>query len=318
MNSRHIARRVPRPALAALAATAAIAGLAACGADDETDTAGEPRVAATTGIVAGLAERVAGPDASVVQVIPDNASPHDFQLSAQGRQELEEADLVIENGGGLEAGLPLDELDGPTWALVDAVDSTLAPEEDGAEEGEEHAEEEHDHGSVDPHVWMDPARVATALGSLADALTAIDPANAAAYRERAEREARRIRALDRDVEAILDVVPSADRRLVTSHDALSYFADRYGFEVVGTAFPTTGPEAEPGAATIEELRATVGETGVPAVFSEATDDPEILRAIADATGAVVVDDLHVESPAPGEDYESMLQRDAQLIADALG
>jgi ABC-type Zn uptake system ZnuABC Zn-binding protein ZnuA len=296
---------------------ASLATLTACGSDDDS---GEPTVAATTGILADITSQVAGDDATVEQIVPDSASPHDYQPSAEDRQKLVEADLIAYNGAGLDASVPVDEGDAPAWALAENVPDLLPfSEEHAEEEGDEHAEdEEHaEEGSHDPHVWMDPTRVEAALPSLADALAEIDPDHANAYRERAEELAKRLDAIDRDVASEIDSLPASDRELVTSHDALSYFADRYGLEVVATPFPATGAEAEASASSVADVIDTVEQTGTPALFAEETDDPEVLDSIANETGAVVVSDLLVESPGSAGTYEAMLQHDGELIATSL-
>ena len=278
-------------------------GLAGCGDDGNGGSGTE--VVATTGILADVAAEVAGPDAQVVQLIPDNADPHSFSLSAEDRLELEQADLVAANGAGLEAGLPLDEADATVWELVANVDEVL-PASDP------------DEGLDDPHVWMDPTRVAAALPSLADALAQADPANADAYRQRADEYAQRLTALDREIERALRPIPPPDRELVTSHDALGYFADRYGFEVVATAFPSTGAEAEASAERLAELEAAVRESQVPAIFAQEGDDPEVLSLVADDTGVELNFGLLVESPGAAGSYEEMLRGDGELIARSLG
>jgi zinc/manganese transport system substrate-binding protein len=314
-------------------ATASLLPVAGCGDDDDAAGSG-PNVVATTGIVADIVEAVAGPEVGVEQVIPDGSSPHDFELSAQDRQVLEEADLLIASGAGLEAGIPLDEVDAPQWALSDHVgellpfaeagahehdeDEHAAEEEEHAAEEEEHAEEEHEHGGEDPHVWMDPTRVAAALPSLADALSEADPSGASGYDQRAQAYAKELERLDTGLERRLASVPDADRELVTSHDSLGYFADRYGFEVVATAFPASGPEAEASAGLIDEVEGAVREHDVPAVFAQQEDDPETLRLIADETGVAIEDGLIIESPGAAGSYEEMLRQDAALIAAALG
>jgi ABC-type Zn uptake system ZnuABC Zn-binding protein ZnuA len=297
---------------------ASLATLTACGSDDDS---GAPTVAATTGILADIASQVAGDDAEVEQIVPDSASPHDYQPSAEDRQKLVEADLIAYNGEGLDASVPVDEGDAPAWALAENVPGLLpfSEEEHADEEGDEHAEdEEHaEEGSHDPHVWMDPTRVEAALPSLAAALAEIDPDHANAYRERAEEFAKRLDAIDRDVASEIDSLPPSDRELVTSHDALSYFADRYGLEVVATPFPATGAEAEASASSVADVIDTVEQTGTPALFAEETDDAEVLDSIANETGAVVVSDLLVESPGSAGTYEAMLRHDGELIATSL-
>jgi ABC-type Zn uptake system ZnuABC Zn-binding protein ZnuA len=314
---------------------AAVGSLAACGGDDGGGDSG-PTITATTGIWADVTERVAGEDAEVEQVIPDSSSPHDFQLSAQDRSEIEDSALLVYNGAGLEAGVPIDEIDVTTFAVADHVGELLPFEEEGehaeeeshAEEEhageEEHAEEEpagdeeeHEHGSEDPHVWMDPTRVATALPALADALAEADPEHAAGYRQRARDYATELQALDAEIKQALGPIPTQERKLVTSHDALGYFADRYDLEVIATPFPASGPEAEPSARTITEVEDAIVDSGVRTVFAEETDDPEVLERIADETGVEIEDALLVEAPGEAGGYAEMLREDAELLRNGL-
>ena len=276
------------------------------------------RVVATTGIVADLVEQVAEPGADIVQVIPDGSSPHDFQLSADDRQALEEADLIVSVGADLEAGIPLEETDTPRWELVSSVDELLPFGTAGAHEDspdEDHADDEH--GAFDPHVWMDPARVGDALPSLARALGDIDPDHRDAYEGRADAYAATLRELDRELRSTLAAVPAQGRELVTSHDSLAYFADRYGFEVVATAFPSSGPEAEASATELQEVIDVVNERDVPTVFAQQEDNPQALRLVADQAGIEIEEGLVIESVASVGSYEELLRRDAELIAAGL-
>jgi zinc/manganese transport system substrate-binding protein len=292
-------------------------GLAACGSDDESG--GGVDVVATTGIVADLVEGVGGADVDVTQIVPNGSSPHDFELSAQDRQSLEQADLVVASGADLEAKMPLDEVDAPQWALADHVPGLLPFEEAGARvPGASPDDSEEESFTHDPHVWMDPARVAAALPSLGDALAEADAAHADAYRRGADQYAKALLELDRQLTRELGSVPAADRQLVTSHDALGYFADHYDFEVVATAFPASGPEAEASAGRIDEVETAVRDADVPAVFAQEEDDPETLRLVAEETGVDIVDNLVIESPGNTGGYEPMLRRDADLISAALG
>lgn len=291
------------PGLAVSIAVLAASALAVTGCGEDQG-GGRTQVVATTGILADVAGEVAGPDAEVVQLVPEGADPHSFSLSAEDRQELEQADLIVANGAGLEAGIPVEESDAPVWELTSNAGELLS----SAGGGE---------AAVDPHVWMDPTRVADALPSLATALADADRAHARGYEQRAAAYARRLRALDRQVSETLAEVPRGDRELVTSHDALGYLADRYGFEVVATAFPATGAEAEASAARLAEVEAAVRESGVATIFAQDTDDPEVLDAIGSQTGVEVSYGLLVESPGPADGYAEMLRRDAELIATGL-
>ena len=310
--------------VASLSLALCLSLLAACGSDSDSSGEDGPTVSATTGIVADITEQVAGDDATVEQVIPDSASPHDFSLSAQDRAGLEDSVLLVSNGASLEAGIPLEEIDVDQYALSDHVGELLASEAEGAHDEhaadeEEHAAEEgeDEHGAGDPHVWMDPNRVAAALPSLGEALAEADPEHAEGYRERAAAYARRLESLDAEIEQQLAAIPPDDRELVTSHDALAYFADRYGLEVIATPFPSSGPEAEASAQSVQEVEEAIDAHGVPAVFAEETDDPQVLEQIAERKGIEIVDQLLVESPGEPRSYAEMLRVDAQLIASAL-
>jgi zinc/manganese transport system substrate-binding protein len=169
----------------------------------------------------------------------------------------------------------------------------------------------------DPHVWMDPSRVAEAVPALADELAQADPDHAAGYRKRAKDYVEELRALDAEVRSMLDAIPPDNRKLVTSHDALGYFADAFGFEVIATPFPASGPEAEPSAQTIAEVEEAIRTSGVRTVFAQDTDNPEVLEGIATRTGVRIETGLPVEAPGAAGSYIEMLRRDAEIIGAGL-
>jgi ABC-type Zn uptake system ZnuABC Zn-binding protein ZnuA len=267
--------------------------IAGCDSDESGDG---PTVAVTTGIWADVTEEIAGEDASVEQIIPDETGPHDFQLSARDRAEIEDSVLLVHNGANLEAGIPIEDLDVTAFAMTDHA-GQLRPS--------------------DPHVWMDPSRVAEAVPALADELAQADPDHAAGYRKRAEDYVEELRALDAEVRSMLDAIPPDNRKLVTSHDALGYFADRYGFEVIATPFPASGPESEPSAQTIAEVEDAIRTSGVRTVFAQDTDNPEVLEGIASRTGVRIETGLPVEAPGAAGSYIEMLRRDAEIIGAGL-
>jgi zinc/manganese transport system substrate-binding protein len=270
-----------------ICALAAALALTSCGSDDGDGI----EVIATTEVAADLARRVAGPDAHVETLVPAGASPHDFGASAKDRARLEDADVVVAWGAGLEAALPLDDL-------------PLEPVE--VAEGER-----------DPHVWMNPAYMALNLSRLTEALVDADPGHADAYRRRAAAYSGRLINLDRDVRRLLARVPEARRKLVTSHDSLGHFARRYDLEFVGAPFGTT-PDSAPSADTVADLIERVERERVPAVFADETDDPEVLEQVAREADVEVVDDLLVEGFGDRVDgYEEMIRFDARRIAEAL-
>ena len=189
---------------------------------------------------------------------------------------------------------------------------------------DDHADEDdhgHDHSGGDPHVWLDPQRVAGVLGELADELihagADADTVNRCldSYREALE-------VADAEIAEILDAVPADRRILITNHDAFGYFADRYGFEIVGTVIPSLSTGAETNPALLEELAEIIEHEGVPAVFSETTHSDADIQALATAAGNINVVQLLTGSLAPdgeeGDTLIGMLLFNANAIADALG
>jgi zinc/manganese transport system substrate-binding protein len=284
---------------------------AACGSNGSSGQT----VAVTTGVWADVTKQVAGDDAEVEQIIPDSTSPHEFQLSAKDRAKIEDSLLLVYNGADLEAGVPVDDIGVKKFAMADHVGPLERFRPAGSREHPTPEEEEQ--GGSDPHVWMDPSRVAAALPALADALAESDPDHAAGYRSRADEYAAELRELDSQVREAVAAVPPPDRKLVTSHDAMGYFADRYGFEVLATPFPATGPEAEASAQTINDVENAIERSGVPTVFAQDTDDPEVLRGIASDTGVQIEEHLLVEAPGEAGSYLEMLRRDAELLQEGL-
>ena len=178
----------------------------------------------------------------------------------------------------------------------------------------------HDHSGDDPHVWFDPQRVAGVLGELADELihagADADTINRCldSYREALENT-------DAEIAEILDAVPTDRRILITNHDAFGYFADRYGFEIVGTVIPSLSTAAETNPALLEEMAEIIEHEGVPAVFSETTHSDADIQALATAAGDISVVQLLTGSLAPegeeGDTLIGMLRFNANAIADAL-
>ena len=278
-----------------------------CGNEDPGSD-GEFKIVATTGIGADIVRNVVGDHAEVTQIVPDGSSPHSYAPSAREQAAIDNADLVVQFSPELEQGLPLE----GAHNLFSFDDSVRKPRDFGAEEvGEEEAGEE------DPHVWMDPTQIAGALPDLADLLSALDPANLRAYERNAKTYATELRTVDNELRQDSSTIPRADRELVTSHDVLGYFADRYGYDVIGTAFGPS-PEAELGASTFGELVDTVRASGVPAVFAGEGDDPAVLERISDETGVTVVDDLQLESLSDDvPTYVELLQTSGARISGAL-
>ena len=295
-------------------------------------SASDASILATTTIWADITQNVACEGlAEVVSILPPLADPHDFEPSMSDRARLDEADLVVANGLGLEEALEDTlasvEADGtPVFTAGDHM-TTLAFDAEtsgGRDEEDDHgSEDDHGDGSEDPHVWLDPLRVAAAVAKLADALIHQADLDADRVISCSDAYLADLEALHGDISATLDRVPSARRMLVTNHDSLGYFADRYGFEVVGTIIPAASTLAEPSPAGLEELAHLIEETGVPVIFAEELGHgSREAAALADRLEDVSVENLYTGALGPAgsgaESYLAMMRHNAETIAAALG
>ncbi|MCE2468770.1 MAG: zinc ABC transporter substrate-binding protein [Caldilineaceae bacterium] len=191
------------------------------------------------------------------------------------------------------------------------------------EDSEGHAaDDHHEHGSEDPHFWFDPLRVRAAVTGLAQVMGTVDPEHAATYADRAARYGLELDELHAWITEQVSMLPPEHRVLVTSHDSFQYFAQLYGFEVVGTIIPSVGTEMEVGAGMLAQLVDTIRDRGVNAIFTETTVMTDKLAAgIAQEAGVAVVVQLYTGSlggPDSGaETYLDMMRHNVDTIVQAL-
>ena len=186
------------------------------------------------------------------------------------------------------------------------------------EEGEEH---EHNHGSCDPHVWMEPHNVMYWTMLIRDTLIEQDPDNAEVYTANAAAYLEELDALAHDfVMPLVATLPEENRVLITNHDAFGYFATRYEFEVVGTIIPSVSTLAEPSSADLAAIIDLIREENVPAIFSETTVSDELAQQIADETGAqvyVLYSGSLSKLDGPASTYIDYMRYNVTTIVEAL-
>ena len=288
---------LPSPLLAAACAAA----LAGCGAGEGDDP--RPVVVATTTQAAELVREVAADRVRVRGVLAPNSDPHDYEVRPGDVKALARASLVVRSGGDLDE-----------W-LAGAIDSAGADapvldllETAGPEGG-------------DPHWWQDPRRAERAVEAIGAALVKADPARAGMYAAGARRSVRRLRALDADVRSCLEQIPPAQRTLVTTHDALGYYARRYGLRVVGTVIPSLSTQAQASAGDLSELVDTIRRERVRAIFAESSVNASVEDAIAQETGARVGRALWADALGPpgssGATYEGSIRANTAAIVEGL-
>ncbi|HYO30616.1 MAG TPA: metal ABC transporter substrate-binding protein [Thermomicrobiales bacterium] len=321
------------------------------------------RVVATFSILGDLVAAVGGDAIVLETIVDAGTDAHTFEPAPDDAIALSEAHLVFANGVGFEPWLdelaegadePL-----PVVAVGEGLDLREAGaghgDEGGAHEGE-HAEggtpegeavavdggEAHDdeadgdepnaeedlggdrdHGAYDPHVWHDVRNAIAMTETIRAALAAADPANADRFDANAAAFLADLETLDAWVIEQVATLPEERRKLVTSHDTFGYFADRYGFEVVGTALDAASTEGGgPAAREIADLVGRIEAAGVPAIFAENVQNPEVMESIAEEAGVSLAPTLYTDAlGAPGgeaDSYEALDRHTVETLDGALG
>ena len=318
--------------------TAAALTAPACGVNSSTGrpeqgtSAAAPTILATTGIWRDIVSSVAcGGLAYVDTIIPSGSDPHGYEPSLQDRARMESAALVVANGLELEKGLEdtleaVSEAGTPVFEFADGMD-TIPFSFEGAQHGEEEGHDEDEGGDDgygsggDPHVWFDPHRVSEALPALARVLTTEVGLDAAAINACLASYLAELEAVDAEIAAKVEQLPAESRKLVTNHQALGYFADRYGLKVIGTVIPTPASMAQASPARLEELARTIEHEEIKAIFAETLHSLDDMEALAARVGDVDVVTLYTGSLGPSgsgaETYVGFLRTNADLIVDAL-
>ena len=269
----------------------------ACG--DDSGSGGERTVVATTTQVADLVRQVGGARISVDGMLRPGGDPHDYEPRPSDVAAVARAGLVLRSGGEVDdwLGDVVDNAggDAEVVSLIDSVDRI----------------------DDDPHWWQDPRNAERAVRTIRARLTKLDPAGRSVYRRNAARLERRLRVLDAGIAACVGRVPKDRRRIVTTHDALGYFARRYGVEVVGAVIPSLSTQAQASAGDGQKLVDQIRREHVRAVFPESSVNPDIERAIAREAGASVGGELYADSLGPkgsaGETYVRALASDADAL-----
>lgn len=292
------------------AAIAACTALLGCGSSADPAGATGPTVVATTTQLGDMTRAIAGDRATVVQLLAPNTDAHEYEPTPADAKAVATADLVVENGLGLDGWV--DDLvtsTGTSAAVVVASRGVRALPGDAAS------------SAGDPHIWMDPRNARAMVDRITEGLVSVDPADAEAYRTSAAAYDRRLRRLDSDLAALVDGVPASRRRIVTDHDAFGYLTARYGITSVGTVIPSMSTGAEPNAKEMASLAATVRRAGVRVVFPEAALDPALAAALARDAGAEVGPELYADSlgPAgsPGATYIEMMRHNVRAMVDGM-
>ena len=298
--------------LLALAGGCARTGMAP-GAGAPAAAAGKPRVVATTTQIEDVARIIGGDEVEVVGLMPRDADPHSFQPTPQDVGKVSKTSVIFENGVGLEGWVgELVKNAGeqkPVIVVSKGVKIARISTDFGGDE------------TSDPHIWMDPLNMVVVTDNVVAGLSKVDAAGAEKFRARGEDYKKQLRELDRWATQRLSKVPPAHRKLVTTHDAMGYFARRYNFQVLGTVVPGPDADAETSAQQLSQLIGKIRVAKVPAIFAETSVNPKWIEQVAAETEVKVVHDLHIGSLGPvgavNGTYIGFFRSDVEKIAEAL-
>jgi zinc transport system substrate-binding protein len=282
-----------------------VTALPACGDAVSADRTGETvAVVASFYPLAFVAERVGGDRVTVTNLTPPGVEPHDLELTADDLEAIAAADVVIDVGGGFQPSVEEAVAAEASGITIDALAGAPAlPGQDGG----------------DPHVWLDPARVAMLADRVGEALTEADPAGATGFGDRAAALRTDLEALDREFRDGLASCRS--RVLITNHAAFGYLAAAYDLDQ--RAISGLSPEAEPDPGRIAELAAEAGRDGITTVFTEELVSAEVAETLASEAGLTTavlspLEGLSEERAAAGEDYLSVMRANLEVMRDGLG
>jgi zinc/manganese transport system substrate-binding protein len=273
---------------------------------------GKLEVVATTTQIGDFVRNVGGEAVDAHQILQPNTDPHEYEPRPQDVEATAGAKVVFENGDNLDRwmGDVVAQVGGdPKVVDLGADVPVKLPGESSGPEASRY----------DPHWWHDPKNAEAAVGEIRDALAEADPKDAKTYRKNAENYLAKLGKLDKDISYCMDKVPEGERKLVTDHDAFSYFAKRYGVDVVGAIIPSQSTQGQPSAKEVSDLVSLIEREDVKAVFPESSINPELARQIARQTGASADYTLYGDTLGPegsgGDTYLEMEAHNATAMVD---
>lgn len=266
-------------------------------------------VVASFTVLADVVKQIGGDHVKVTSLVGPNGDPHEFEPSPADAKNLNAAKIAFVSGEGLEGWM--DRLISASGykgkpVVVSEGINTRTMEEDGET-------------VTDPHVWNSPVNVKIWVANIEKALSAADPADAAAFKANVERYTRTLTELDAYAHSKFDTVADDRRKILTSHDAFGYFGREYGVTFLSPIGVST--ETEASAADVSKLIEQIKSEHVKTYFFENSNDPRLVKQVAAATGAEPGGELYVESlsdaEGPAPTYERMFRYNVDQLSSAM-
>jgi ABC-type Zn uptake system ZnuABC Zn-binding protein ZnuA len=284
---------------------------------------GPLHVVATTSIVADVVANVGGEAIALASIIPRMTDPHGYQLTPGDLRMLHDADVVFINGLGLEESLEKSLSQLPDEIPIVSLSEGIQLREFTLERTDtdvDHDQEAHAATGVNPHVWFDPLNIDVWTDNAAQSLSALDPANATTFQANSDTYQNQLEDLHNWILTQLEEIPQADRKLVTDHLFMGYFAQRYDFEIINALLPAFSSAASPSARELADIQDSIRQSGVEVIFIGITSNRQIAEQIAGDTSVAVVP-LYTgsisEINGPADTYLAFMQYNVRAIANAL-
>ena len=292
-------------------------------------------VLATTPMMGEFVSQVGGDNISLTVLMPPEANPHTYDPSPQDATTIAEADLIFFTGLKYEPAplLKLLESSACSPEVLAEVGESVFPVEfkegghddhdDHGEEGHDDEEEGHDeheghgHGAYDPHFWFDPNRVSYAAEYIEGKLIQYDPANEESYKSLTDTFTTELKGLVNEVIELIGMIPSGNRKLITTHESLGYLEAKFGLEVLATIIPSLDSSDEVSPSDLVEVIEVIEEEGVKVMFVESETPSVYAETLAQETGITLVTGLYVETLKPNQSYSDFLISNVELIVNSL-
>ena len=271
-------------------------------------------IVVTYSVMGSVVKDLVGDKANVIVSIPNGQDPHEWEPSAKDIEAINKADLVVQNGLGLEGGMEktLDLAKSNGVKFFTASDY-ITVRHVGQGEGIPSGDPDQAMGAEDPHLWMDPVGMKSIVAALSTELNKdfnLDVSSRATDLEN------QLDSLNTEVANMVASIPVNDRKLVTGHESMGYFAQRYNFKLVGVIIPSITTQAEVSAADLADLKKSIQDNQVKAIFTELGTNPNVAKAIGDETGVKVVELTTHALPSDGS-YFTFMRNIAKVITDGL-
>ena len=328
--------------------------LIACGTGSTTDeaTSDKINVLATTPMLGDFVNQIGGENINLTILMPPEADPHTYDPSPQDATKIADADVVFYVGLKYEpsALIKLVENTSNSDSVLVEVGESINPiefseeghddhDEEGHDDHDDHDEEGHDdhdeeghddhdeeghndheghdHGAEDPHFWFDPLRVAMAAELMMNQLIELDPSNSEAYKTAGEAYISELNELDSTVSALIETVPSENRKLITTHESLGYLEARYGVEVLTTIIPSLSSADEISPAELVDVLDVIEDNDIKVIFVESEAPSVYAETIAAEANIKTVTGLWVETLRENQSYGDWLTENVELIVENL-